>query len=317
MYEGMEMRVVFAKELDRIMANDSRIVLLDADLSKANGRAELHKKYPNRSFNVGVAEANMIGVASGLSSYGFIPFTSTFTPFSTRRVCDQITISATYAKQNVKIIGTDPGLSAEFNGGTHMSVEDIGVLRSIPDLVIFEPVDNTQLVKSIPHIINYYGTVYIRLFRKVTPDVFSDDYEFDLFKADILHKGNDVTLIASGMMVKPALDAKDQLEKQGLSVEVINVHTIKPIDQHTIIESVKKTKAVVTIENHNVIGGLYSAVSEVLAANYPVPAENIGIQDRFGQVGKLKFLIPEYQMTVEDIVEKTKKVIRRKHECFR
>lgn len=313
MYEGMEMRAVFAKELDRMMATNPRIVLLDADLSKANGRADLHKKYPNRSFNVGVAEANMIGVASGLSSYGLIPFTSTFTPFSTRRVCDQISISASYAKQNVKIIGTDPGLSAEFNGGTHMSVEDIGVLRSIPDLVIFEPVDNTQLAKSLPQIIDYYGTIYIRLFRKITPDVFQDDYVFDLFKADVLHVGKDVTLIASGMMVKPTLEAKDQLEIEGYSVEVINVHTIKPIDQQTIIDSVKKTKAVVTIENHNVIGGLYSAVSEVLAANYPVPAENIGIQDRFGQVGRLKFLIPEYQMTVADIIQKAKKVISRKH----
>ena len=312
MYELMEMRVAFAKELDKIMQVDPRIVILDADLSKANGRAELHAKYPNRAFNVGVAEANMISIAAGMSTYGYIPFTSTFTPFSTRRVCDQIAISVAYAKQNVKIIGSDPGLTAEFNGGTHMSVEDIGVIRSIPDLVIFEPVDNTQLVKAIPQIIDYVGPVYIRMFRKVTPDVFKDDYEFNLFKADVLSYGQDVTLIASGIMVTPALQVKDMLAKEGISVEVINVHTIKPIDVETIVASAKKTNAVVTAENHNVIGGLYSAVSETLSKHYPVPMEAIGIQDRFGQVGKLNFLIPEYLMTSADIISKIRAVIARK-----
>jgi transketolase len=312
MYETMEMRQVFAAELDKRMATDKRICLIDADLCKANGRADLDKKYPDRAFNVGVAEANMISIAAGMSSYGMIPFTSTFTPFSTRRVCDQITISCVYAQQNVKIIGTDPGLTAEFNGGTHMSVEDIGVLRSIPNIVIFEPVDNLQMAQAVPQLIEYYGTVYIRMFRKVPVPVFKDDYKFDLFKADVIEKGNDVTVIASGIMVSTALKVREILKTDHIDAEIINVHTIKPIDKATVVASAKKTGCLVTCENHNVIGGLYSAVSETLSADYPVPIEYIGIKDRFGQVGKMTFLVPEYEMTAEDVVKAVKKVLARK-----
>jgi transketolase len=312
MYETMEMRQVFATELDKLMEKDKRICLVDADLCKANGRAELDKKYPDRAFNVGVAEANMISIAAGLSSYGLIPFTSTFTPFSTRRVCDQITISCVYAQQNVKIIGTDPGLTAEYNGGTHMSVEDIGVLRSIPNIVIFEPVDNTQLAKAIPQLIEYYGTVYVRLFRKIPVPVFNDDYKFNLFKADVVKSGKDVSIIASGIMLSFALQARELLAGEHIDADIINAHTIKPLDGETIIASVKKTGCAVTCENHNIIGGLYSAVCEKLASSYPVPLEYIGIKDRFGQVGKLNFLLPEYEMTPEDIVKAVKRVITRK-----
>ena len=168
----MEMRKVFAAEIDNIMENNSNVVLINADLARPNGVNKLEEKYKDRCFNVGIAEQNMACVAAGMSSYGFIPFIMTFTPFATRRICDQIAISIAYAKQNVKIVGTDPGISAEYNGGTHMSVEDIGVLRSIPDLVIFEPVDNTQLKLALPKLVEYDGAVYIRMFRKELPDVF-------------------------------------------------------------------------------------------------------------------------------------------------
>lgn len=312
MYETLEMRVALAKELDKLMTSDPRIVLIDADLGKSHGRGDLYKKFPDRCINVGVAEANMICVAAGMASYGMIPITATFTPFATRRVCDQIAISVAYAKQNVKMIGSDPGLSAEFNGGTHMSVEDIGVLRSIPDLVIFEPVDNTQLVKALPQILSYNGPVYIRLFRKVTPDIFKDDYAFDLFKADIIKSGSDVTIACSGIMVDKALKAATMLLEKGITAEIINVHTIKPIDNVTLERSAAKTGCVVTCENHNVTGGLFAAIAESLARSHPVPIEAIGIQDRFGQVGKLNFLIPEYGMTENDIVAAAIKVISRK-----
>lgn len=312
MYENMEMRQAFALELDKYMAADKRICIVDADLSKANGRAPLHKKYPDRAFNVGVAEANMIGVCAGLSSYGMIPFASSFTPFATRRVCDQIAISCAYAKQNVKIIGSDPGLSAEFNGGTHMSVEDIGVVRSIPEVVIFEPVDNTQLVKALPQIIAYRGVVYIRMWRKVTPDVFKDDYVFDLFKADVVKEGADVTIFCSGMMVDKSLKARAILAAEGIDAEVVNVHTIKPIDRETVVKSVRKTRCAVSAENHNVVGGLYSALAEAIVAECPVPMEAVGIQDRFGQVGKLSYLVPEYKMTEADIAAAARRAISRK-----
>ena len=286
----MEMRKVFAAEIDNIMENNSNVVLINADLARPNGVNKLDEKYKDRCFNVGIAEQNMACVAAGMSSYGFIPFIMTFTPFATRRICDQIAISIAYAKQNVKIVGTDPGISAEYNGGTHMSVEDIGVLRSIPDVVIFEPVDNTQLKLALPKIVEYDGAVYIRMFRKELPDVFDENYKFDLFKADILKEGKDVTIICSGLMVQEVMEANKTLLENGVDAEIINVHTIKPLDEETILKSAKKTGKVIVAENHNIIGGLRSAVCECLSEKYPVKVIPIGIKDRFGQVGKMPFL---------------------------
>ena len=181
----MEMRQAFAFEIDKYMSQNENIVLLNADLTKPNGLSDISKKYPERCINVGVAEQNMASIAAGMSSYGFVPFIFTFTPFATRRICDQIAISIAYANKNVKIVGTAPGISAEYNGGTHMSVEDIGVLRSIPNMVIFEPVDNIQLKKALPQILDYDKPLYIRMFRKTIPDVFTEDYNFNLFKAEL------------------------------------------------------------------------------------------------------------------------------------
>ncbi len=308
----MEMRQVFASELDSLMEKDKRICIIDADLAKASGTINLREKYPDRAFDVGVAEANMASVAAGLSSYGFVPFITSFAVFASRRICDQVAISIAYAKQNVKIVGTDPGISAELNGGTHMPFEDIGVLRSIPTMVIFEPVDETQLRKAMPKIVDYNGPVYLRLFRKPQPDIFDQTYDFDLFKADVVHEGSDVTILATGIMMHKALDAAKILESQGIHPEIINVHTIKPLDEETILRSVKKTGAVVTAENHNVIGGLYSAVSEMLGSNYPVYMERVGIEDRFGEVGKIDELAEHFGLTAENIVEKTLKVISNK-----
>jgi transketolase len=309
MYENVEMRRAFGEALDELMARDERIVVIDADLSKANGTFSLRDKYPERALNVGVTEQNMASIAAGMASYGFIPFICTFTPFATRRMCDQITISIRYAGRNVKIVGTDPGISAEMNGGTHMSMEDIGVLRSIPGMVIFEPVDAIQLVKALPKVIEYDGAVYIRMFRKTTPLVFKEDYEFDLFKADLLKEGRDVSIFASGMMVKEALDAAEMLKVEGVDAEIINIHTIKPIDNRAVVDSAKKTGAVVTCENHNIIGGLRSAVAEVLIEEYPVPLRSIGVKDHFGEVGKIDYLKKKYKMTGLDIVNAAKEVV--------
>ena len=308
----MEMRELFSNEIEKIMNENDKIVILNADLAKPNGFGNLQKKYPEKVINVGIAEQNMACIAAGMSSYGYIPFICTFTPFATRRICDQIAISICYAKQNVKIIGTDPGISAEYNGGTHMSMEDIGVLRSIPNMVIFEPVDNNQLKNLLPQIIDYKGPVYIRMFRKTTPDIFSEDERFNLFKSKIIKSGEDVSIFCSGIMVSEVLEANKELEKLGINAEIINVHTIKPLDEETVINSAKKTKAVVTAENHNIIGGLRSAVAETLSENCPVPLRSIGVRDTFGQVGKMPFLKETYNMTSEDIVNAVLSVLKMK-----
>lgn len=308
----MEMRELFSNEIEKIMNENDNIVILNADLAKPNGFGNLQKKYPEKVVNVGIAEQNMACIAAGMSSYGYIPFICTFTPFASRRICDQIAISICYAKQNVKIIGTDPGISAEYNGGTHMSMEDIGVLRSIPNMVIFEPVDNNQLKNLLPQIIDYKGPVYIRMFRKTTPDIFNEDEKFNLFKSKVIKSGEDVSIFCSGIMVSEVLEANKELEKLGINAEIINVHTIKPLDEETVINSAKKTKAVVTAENHNIIGGLRSAVAETLSENCPVPLRSIGVRDTFGQVGKMPFLKETYNMTSEDIVNAVLSVLKMK-----
>lgn len=312
MYENIEMRKIFGDSLVENMEKDERICVLDADLAKANGTIDIRKKFPDRAFDVGIAEQNLAAVAAGLSSYGMIPFIGSFTPFASRRMCDQIAISIAYAKQNVKIVGSDPGIAAELNGGTHMSFEDMAVLRSLPGIVIFEPVDAMQLSKAMPQIINYYGPVYIRLFRKVAPAIFKEDYKFDLFKADTLKEGRSVTLFATGIEVLEALKASEILAEEGISAEVINIHTIKPIDKEAIIKSARKTGAVVTCENHNVMGGLKAAVAEVLIEECPVPLKAIGVQDHFGEVGTMDYLMKKYKMTAEDIVKAAKEVIKKK-----
>ena len=304
----MEMRAVYAECLAKLMENDSHVVVLDADLAKASGTRALYERFPEQMFDCGVAEQDMASIAAGLSSYGFKPWIETFTPFATRRICDQVAISISYAGRNVKIIGTDPGIAAELNGGTHMSVEDIGVLRSIPGMVIFEPVDDVQLRAAMPVLDAYDGPVYVRLFRKQLPMVFAEGYQFDLFKADLMKEGKDLSIFVSGMLTNDVLEAEKLLAAEGIDAEIINVHTIKPVDQETVIASARKTGTVLTVENHNVIGGLRSAVLEALAAE-KIPVTAVGIEDRFGEVGKLPYLREAMGLTVENIVVSAKKAL--------
>ena len=304
----MEMRAVYAECLAELMERDKHVCVLDADLSKASGTRKLYERFPEQMFDCGVAEQNMASIAAGLSSYGFKPWIESFTPFATRRICDQIAISISYAKQNVKIVGTDPGISAELNGGTHMSMEDVGVVRSIPSLVIFEPVDEVQLRAAMPVINDYEGALYMRMFRKTLPIVFGEDYRFELFRADTLREGRDLSLFVSGFLTKDALEAAERLAAEGVDTEVINVHTIKPIDRETVIASARKTGAVLTVENHNVIGGLHSAVLEALAEE-KIPVCAVGVPDRFGEVGKLPYLREVMGLTADNIVEKAKRAL--------
>jgi transketolase len=304
----MEMRAVYAECLAEMMEKDRHVCVLDADLSKASGTRNLYERFPNQMFDCGIAEQNMASIAAGLSSYGYKPWIESFTPFATRRICDQIAISIAYAKQNVKVVGTDPGISAELNGGTHMSMEDIGVLRSVPEVVIFEPVDEVQLRAAMPVLNEYKGCVYVRMFRKQTPVVFGEGYRFDLFKADTIKAGKDLSIFVSGLPTADVVEAEKILAKDGIDAEIINVHTIKPIDKETVVASARKTGAVLTVENHNVIGGLHSAVLEALAAE-KIPACAVGVQDRFGEVGKLPYLREITGITVDNIVATAKKAV--------
>lgn len=304
------MKDVFTDFIKENIITDPRVMIIDADLAKCIGSYPLQKEFPDRALNVGISEQNMASVAAGLASYGFIPFITSFGPFATRRICDQIMISICYAKQNVKIVGTDPGISAELNGGTHMALEDIGVLRSIPDIVIYEPTDNVELAAMLPQIKEHKGAVYIRLFRKVPDAVYDEgDTDFNLFKARVYKQGSDVTLVASGLMVATAIDAAKQLEAEGISAEVIICPTIKPIDAATIVASARKTRAVVTCENHNVMGALRSAVSEVLCEQCPTILQSVGVKEKFGEVGKMAYLRKVFNMEVSDIVNAARKAI--------
>ncbi len=304
----MDMKTVYVNALDKMMAEDHRVVVLDADLGRSIGPRSLYEKYPKQCYEAGIAEQDMASVAAGMASYGFKPWIETFTPFATRRICDQVTISIAYAGRNVKIVGSDPGITAELNGGTHMSFEDFGVLRSVPGVVLFEAADEVELAKALPVINDYEGCVYLRLFRKSAPVIYGDDYKFDLFKADVLREGKDVTIFASGLMVADALEAAKQLAAQGVEAEVVNVHTVKPIDKDTVVAAARKTGAVVTVENHNFIGGLRSAVLEALAEE-KIPVCGVGVQDRFGEVGKMPYLREKFGLTVENVVANAQKAI--------
>ena len=300
------MREVLADTLKDMMEKDERIVVMDADLASANGTFGLRDQFPGRAIDVGISEANMASMAAGMSAYGMKPYIVTFTAFASRRICDQLAISCAYAKQDVKIIATDAGVTAQTNGGTHMSLEDIGIVRSIPGTVVLDMVDGIQLKKALPVIHAHEGVVYVRMVRKDTPDVFDENCEFDLFKGTRMKEGKDLTLIASGIMVHEALMAEKELKEAGINAEIIAIHCIKPIDQEMIITSARKTGKVMTLENHNIHGGLYSAVAEVLSEYCPVPMKAIGIKDHFGEVGKTRFLMEKYGMTKEDIVREAK-----------
>lgn len=310
--EDRWLRETYVDLLIEQAAKDERIVLLEADLSKAAGTGRFKEAYPDRLINVGIAEANMVGVAAGMSAMGKIPFTHTFTAFATRRCCDQVTLSVAYAGLNVKLMGSDPGVTAELNGGTHMSMEDVSIMRNIPGMTIFEPVDSAQLKKIFPQIVAAPGPVYIRLLRRNAVEIFNDSQEFTLGKGTMIKEGSDVTILCSGIMAAESIKAAEMLKNDGIDAEIINIHTIKPLDVQMVAKSAKKTGAVVTAENHSVIGGLGSAVSEALSETYPVPVRRVGINDHFGEVGLTDFLMEKYGLTAAHIVEEAKMAIAMK-----
>lgn len=307
-----EMRNAYCEALIQAAKKDPRIVSLDCDLSNSCGTKGFRKAFPDRAFNLGIAEQNACAMAGGLSAAGMIPFFHTFAVFATRRVYDQIFLSCAYAGQNVKIIGCDAGVSAAFNGGTHMAFEDIGLMRTMPQVTVVEPSDPTMMRAIVPQVAELNGVVYLRMPRKKVFQIYEEGSTFTLGKAAVIREGSDVTLIASGMEVAQALFAADKLAEEGISARVVDMFTIKPIDAECIQKCAEETGAIVTCENESIINGLGSAVAEVLVESRPVPMERVGVQDEFGEVGPQDYLMERFGLTADTIVEKAKKAIARK-----
>ena len=308
----VEMRNVLCATLVELASKNPNIVAMDADTLGSSGFKPFRKAYPDRYIDCGIEEANMIGVAAGMSAVGKIPFVHSFGPFVSRRVYDQVFLSCAYAKLNVKIIGSDPGVTAAYNGGTHMPFEDMGILRVIPTITLVEPSDEVQLANILPQIANLYGTVYIRLKRKNPITIYEEGSTFEIGRAAVLRPGKDVTLIASGIMVAQALKAAATLAAEGIDARVVDSFTWKPLDEACVTACAKETGASGTCENHNIIGGLGGAVAETVCANAPVPVERVGIPDIFGEVGTEAWLTDHFQLTPDAIVAAAKKAISRK-----
>ena len=306
------MRDAYCNTLMKMAEKDDRIVALDADLISSSGMKPFFAKFPERAIQCGIAEANMIGIAAGLSLTGKVPFAHSFGPFVSRRVCDQIFISAAYANLNIRILGSDPGVTAAYNGGTHMPFEDMGVLRSIPGITLIEPCDPVAVADIVSQLADVYGVYYMRMARKSSIAVYEPGSTFEIGKGNLLRNGTDVTIIASGIMVAEALKSAAALEAEGVSARVVDLFTWKPIDVDLIVDCAEKTGAIVTAENHNVFGGLGSAVAEAVTQHCPVPMEFVGVTDRFGQVGTEDFLRAEYGLTAENIAAAAKRAIERK-----
>jgi len=306
------MRDVYCETLMEMAQKNEDIVVLDADLVSSSGMKPFYKKFPERAINCGIAEANMIGIAAGLSVMGKVPFAHSFGCFASRRACDQIMISAAYSKQNVRIIGSDPGVTAAYNGGTHMPFEDMGVLRSIPGITLIEPTDPVMLADILKQLETLHGVYYLRMLRKHATAVYREGSKFEIGRGNMLKSGSDVTIISSGIMVAESLKAVDILSAEGISARVVDMFTWKPIDTEMIGYCARTTGAIVTAENHNVIGGLGSAVAEAVVQTIPVPIEMVGVKDRFGQVGTEDFLRKEYNLTPEAIVDAAKRAVARK-----
>ena len=301
---GRELRDCVVETLQELMKDDDKITALEADLGGASGFTKIKKTNPERFIQCGIAEANMMGVAAGLSFTGFKPFTHTFAPFATRRVFDQLFLSGAYAGNTINVYGSDPGFSVASNGGTHTAWEDVALIREIPGAVICDPADDVQMEWIIKEFLKMEGIHYVRSNRKAVRNVYKKGSSFKIGQGNILKEGKDILIIAAGQLVSEALDCAEELEKEGYSVEVIDMFTIKPLDEKLLIKEAKGKSKIVTIENHSIYGGLGSAVSEVIAENgISVPVKRIGVKEKFGQVGTAEFLQEEFGLTAKQIKE--------------
>lgn len=310
--EAREMRAVYCQTLQELARENDRICILDADLVGSSGVKPFFQEFPDRAVDCGIQENNMIGVAAGLSAAGMIPFAHSFGPFASRRCVDQIFISCAYAKANVRIVGSDPGVTAAYNGGTHMPFEDMGTLMSIPKITLVEPTDSVQLRWLLQTLEKEYGVYYIRLLRKNAVGVFEEGSQFQLGRFARLREGADAAVVCSGIMVGEALKAAALLEQEGIRIAVLNAFTWKPMDDETLAEYARSCGCVVTAENHNILGGLGSAVANSLSRSCPVPVEMVGVEDEFGEVGTEDFLRRRFDLTAEHIVRAVRAAMARK-----
>jgi len=299
----MATREAYGKALAQLILEDPKIVVLDADLSKSTKTADAKAVCPERHYNVGIAEGNMMGIAAGLASCGNTVFASSFAMFATGRAYEQVRNSIGYTHLNVKICATHAGITLGEDGASHQSIEDIALMRAIPGMTVIQPSDDIETKQVIRAITQFKGPCYVRLGRSAVDTVNSEDYVFELGKGVVLRKGNDITLIATGMMVQQALIAANTLSEQGIEVNVINIHTIKPLDEALILEYAKKSKLVVTCEEHSKFGGLGSAVAETLSKNHPTKMAMVAVNDTFGESGTPNALIEKYGLTGKDIVK--------------
>ena len=300
---GTATRAAYGHVLKTEVYKNPNVVVLEADLGNATKSNAFKEVAPERYFNMGISEQDLIGTAAGFAAEGKIPLASTFAVFATGRAFEQVRNSVCYPKLNVKICATHAGLTVGADGGSHQAIEDISLMRTLPNMTVINPADAKEAEAAVLAAIDYQGPVYIRLGRAETKDIHDDSYHFEWGKAEVLRQGSDVTIFATGIMTAKALDAAETLAKQGVQAEVINVHTIKPLDEETVIASAKKTGKVVTAEEHSIIGGLGSAVAEVLARQCPTKQAFVGVQDSFGESGSPNDLLEKYGLTTEAIVK--------------
>lgn len=308
-----ETRAGFGEGIYELGKTNENVVVLTADLA---GSLKLHpfiKDFPERYLQCGIAEANMIGIAAGLTIGGKIPFTTTFANFSTGRVYDQIRQSVAYSNKNVKICASHAGLTLGEDGATHQILEDIGLMRMLPGMTVVVPCDFNQTKAATLAIAEYAGPVYLRFGRPKWPNFTEEDQKFEIGKAQVLSEGNDITIFACGHLVWKAIEAGKILEEKGISVELINIHTIKPLDEGAIIKSISKTKCAVTAEEHNILGGLGDSIAHVAVKNFPIPIEYVGTKDTFGESGKPEDLLKKYGLDTPDIVKAAEIAICKKN----
>ncbi len=302
-------REAYGEALAQLGRENENVVVLDADLSKSTKTATFKAEFPDRFINVGIAEADLIGTAAGLSTTGMIPFASTFAMFAAGRAFEQIRNTVAYPKLNVKICPTHAGISVGEDGGSHQSIEDLALMRTIPGMVVLCPADAEETKQMVYEAARYKGPVYIRLGRLATPDLFDESYKFEIGKATKLREGTDVTIVATGMLVAEAVEASDRLKEEGISVRVLNFGSIKPIDEESLLSAGKETKFILTAEEHSIIGGLGGAVSEFLSENHPTKVVKLGIYDRFGESGRGDELLVKFGLKADDIIKKIKENI--------
>lgn len=312
MADKVATREAYGKALQILGAENPNVVVLDADLSKSTKTADFAKKYPERFFNMGIAEANLLGTAAGLAAAGKIPFASTFAIFAVGRAFEQIRNSIAYPKLNVKIAATHSGITVGEDGGSHQAIEDVAIMRAVPNMVVLVPADGEETRQVVLAAADYNGPVYIRMGRLGVPLLFGEEYRFEIGKANVLKEGTDVAIMANGVMVSMALEAAAELTTQGVSVSVVNVASVKPLDEETIVRIAKMTGAVVTAEEHNIIGGLGSAIAEVLGEQQPTPMVRVGLKDTFGESGQPQELLEKYGLTKLELVKAVQEVLAKK-----